>query len=90
MLCYFLLYSTVIQLYIYTHTHTHTHTHSLFLIFFSAVVYHSTLSIVPCATQQDLVYHSVYNSLHLRTPASHPLGTTSLSSMSMSLFLFHR
>ena len=31
----------------YTHTHTHTH----FFIFFSIMVYHTILNIVPCAIQ---------------------------------------
>ena len=41
----FLLYSKVIQLYI------HTHTHTFFFIFFSILVYHRILNIVPCAIQ---------------------------------------
>ena len=38
-LCHFLLYSKVIQIYIYTNTHTHTHTHTFFFAFFSIMVY---------------------------------------------------
>ena len=52
----------------------------------------------PSAIQQDLVGYpsSLYNSLHLLTPASQSfpcnpfLATTSLFSMSVSLFLFCR
>ena len=40
MLCYFLLYSKVIQLYIY-----------IFFRFFSIIGYYRVLTIVPCATQ---------------------------------------
>ena len=50
MLCYFLLYSKVIQLYIY----------AFFFIFFSIMVYHRILNIVPCALQQDLVVYLSY------------------------------
>ena len=50
MLCQFLVYSKVIQLYIYT----------FFFIFFSIMVYYRTLNIVPCAIQQDLVVYPFY------------------------------
>ena len=76
------------------------HIYTFFFIFFSIMVYHRILNIVPCAIQQDLVGYptnkALYNSLHLLTPASQSflcnpfLATTSLFSMSVSLFLFHR
>ena len=66
---------------------------------FSIMVYHKILNIVPCAIQQDLIYtiYLIYTSWHLLIPNSQPfppfptaLATTSLFSMSMSLYLFHR
>ena len=85
--------ASAVHIYIYIHTHS-------FFIFFSIMVYHRILNIVPCAIQQDLVGYptnkALYNSLHLLTPASQSflcnpfLATTSLFSMSVSLFLFHR
>ena len=60
---------------------------------------HMTLSRVHCAIHRTLVFiHPVYNSLHLLTANSQsfppslpsPLAITSLFSMSVSLFLFHR
>ena len=51
MLYYLLLYHKVTQIYVYTHTHTHS------FIFFSIMVYHRTLNIVPCAVQKDLVVY---------------------------------
>ena len=56
------------------------------------------LNTVPCATQQDLVIRSIYNSVHQLTPhsqSSRPrpsslLATTRLFSRSVSLFLLHR
>ena len=53
MLYYLLLHHKVTQIYICTHTHTHTHS----FIFFSIMVYHRTLNIVPCAVQKDLVVY---------------------------------
>ena len=38
-----------IYIYIHIHIHTHTHTHTHSLIFFSIMVYHRIMSIVPCA-----------------------------------------
>ena len=85
MLCLFLLYNKIIQLYI----------HTFFFVSFSIMVYHRILTIAPCALQQTLLLiHSLCNSLHLLIPASHsmplpipsPLATTSLFSMSVSLF----
>ena len=55
MLCQFLLYSKVTQLYIHIHTHTHTHTHTPFLTLSSIIVYPKRLVIVPCAVQQELI-----------------------------------
>ena len=69
-----------------------------FLTFFFITVYHGILNIVPCALQQDLVIHPSFISLHLLIPNSQsfppppasPLATTSLISMSVSLFPFCR
>ena len=46
-MCWFILYSKVIQVYIYT---------LFFVIFFSIMVYHKILNTVPCAIQQDFVH----------------------------------
>ena len=75
--------------------------YTFFLIFFSIMVYHKRLSIVPCATlgpysRTSLFIHSPYSSLHLPTPSSYsiPLLPASLletpSLFSVSLFLFCR
>ena len=37
---------------------SHTHTHKFFFIFFSIMIYHRILNIVPCAIPYDLVYPS--------------------------------
>ena len=34
-------------------------------MFFSIIVYHKILNIIPCVIQSDFVVHSLYNSLHL-------------------------
>ena len=67
------------------------------------MIYHRILNIVPCAIQQDLVIYPFYclsilyiHSLHLLIPTSYSiplptlslLVTTSLFSMSVSMFLF--
>ena len=65
-------------------------------IFFSFMVYCKILNIVPCAIQQDLVYPSYieqFASANLKLPilySAPSLATTSLFSLSMSLFLFLR
>ena len=81
--------SKVTQLYIHTHTHTHTHTH-IFFIVFSIMVYHRTLSVVPCVMQWDLVVYPFSIYCWSQTPdPSFP--TFSLGNhLSVSLFLFHR
>ena len=70
-----------------------------FFMFFCVMVYHRVLNIIACVTQQILLFiHPTYNSLHLLIPNSQsfpppptfPLTVTSLFSMSVSLFLFHR
>ena len=84
MFCQFLLYSKVTQLYVYIHSFSH------YLL--------PCPLIVLCAIHRtSLLIHSKCNSLHLLTPdscpsysPSLPLTTTSLFSMSMSLFLFCR
>ena len=67
------------------------------VILFSIMVYYRILNMVSCAIQEDLVvYHSVYNSLHLVTLKSNSLSllyplpqvTAVLLSVSVSLFLF--
>ena len=63
MLCQSLLYSKVVQLYIYIYT--------FFFMFFSTVVYHRILNIVPCAVNRTVLFiHPTYNSLHPLTPNS--------------------
>ena len=69
-----------------------------FFIFFSSMVYHRIFNIVPCAILRTLCIHPVYISLHLLIPNSQsfphpptsPLATTSLFSMPVGLYLFHR
>ena len=52
-------------------TDTHTHTHTFFFVFFSIMVYHRILSIVPLLCSMALLFiHSVYNSMHLLIPHS--------------------
>ena len=61
------------------------------------MVYHRILNIMPCAVPWDLIVYRFYIKklissspdlpLHL-SPIPHPLATTSLFSMSVSLFLF--
>ena len=71
-MCSFLLYSNVIQL----HTHTHTHTHTYIFILFH-ILFHYGLSQAIKNTELYsktlLLIHSIYNSLHLLMPNSHPL-----------------
>ena len=87
----FQVYSRVIQL------HTHRYTHMLFFRFFSIIDYYKILSIVPCAIQLILVIHLSYiqqciygNLIFLIYPCLplFPLVIVSLSSRSVSLFLF--
>ena len=73
------------------------HIYTFFFIFFSIMVYHRKLNIVSCAfySRTLLSVHSLYNSSHMLPPNSQsvpspippPLATTSLFSMSVSLFL---
>ena len=71
------------------------HIYILF-IFFSIMVYHKMLNMVPCAVGQDMLFiHSGHNSLHLLVPNSQPnlpfcWQSLSLFSRSVSLFLFCR
>ena len=70
----------------------HVITHVFFLMLFSIMAYHRTLTIVPCAVQQDLLFVCpAHGSLRLWVPPSQsspllPSGNPSLFSMSMSLF----
>ena len=81
MLCQFLLYSTVIQLYI----------HPFFFTFFSIMVYHKTLNIV-LYSRTLLFIHFLYNSLHLLIPNSQsfppPTPSHPWQPQVCSLFLF--
>ena len=52
MLCYFQVYSKVIQLYLYLYI--------FFTKFFSIIGYYKTVTIVPCAIQQDLVIYLIF------------------------------
>ena len=63
------------------------------------MVYHRICNIVPCAILRTLLcIHPIYTSLHLlfpnfqsfSHPSTSPLATTSLFSMPVRLFLFHR
>ena len=73
------------------------HIHTFFFnIFFSITVCHRTLNIGPCAGQQGLVvYHPIYNSLHLLIPTSqssaslHPRGNhKSVKSVSLKQLFY--
>ena len=59
MLCYFQVYSKVIQLYI----------HIYFFRFFSLIGYYKILSIVPCAISLLFIYF-IYSSVYLLVPHS--------------------
>ena len=76
--------SKVTQL--YTHTHTHTH---IFFIVFSIMVYHRTLSVVPCAMQWDLVVYPFSIHCWSQTPDPSFLTFSLGNHLSVSLFLFH-
>ena len=99
-LCKFLLYSKVNYIYMYTHTHTnthtrkHTHTYIPFLILSSIMVYPKRLIEFP-TLRTSLPIHSKCKCFHLLTLNSQsipltplsPLATSSLFSISTSLFL---
>ena len=79
-------------------TQLHKYIDTFFSIFFSIMVYHRILNIVPC-TIVDLIVHPFYiyqfasanPKLPIHpSPTPLPLTTTWLFSMSMILFLFHR
>ena len=71
MLCSFLLFSKVIH---------YACICTLFFIFFSIMVYHRILPIVPCASCSTLLFaHPMYNSLHLLIPNSQSLPPPALS-----------
>ena len=101
-------WSDLAHMYTYTRIqkrtqHTHTHIYIVFFIFFSIMVYHRMLNIVPCAYTRILFIHSIYTRLHLPIPnsQSHPLpfgkhqsvlyGPDSASQVSSSVshFRFH-
>ena len=65
MWCQSLLYSKLTQLY--------TYRHSFFLIFFSTMVYHRILNIVPVLYSSVLFIHLIYNSLPLPIPKPQPV-----------------
>ena len=77
------------------------HTHTCFLKFFSILVYHRMLNLVPCAVQEDLIVYPSYTrqfasanpklSTHpFPTPASRPPWQSQVCSLHLSLFLFPR
>ena len=83
-MCSFILYSKLIHLYEYTH----------FFIFFSIMVYHKILTIVPCAILYELVVYPsciyqfvllILNSQAIPFPFPLLLGSHNLSSISVSL-----
>ena len=88
MLCSFLLYSKVIQLYIYIHSFSYS-----FPLWFITGYW---IQFPVLYSRALLFIHALHNSLHLLTPNSQSiplpppssLATTSLFSMSVSLFLF--
>ena len=71
---------------------TLTHIYIVFFIFFSIMVYHRMLNIVPCAYTRILFIHSIYTRLHLPIPnsQSHPLPLASTSLLPMAPILLHR
>ena len=62
--CYTAKWFSFIYVCVYIYMYIYIYTH----IFFSIMVYHKMLNIVPCAIQQDFVIYSIYNSLHLLIP----------------------
>ena len=85
----FLLYSKVTQL----------HMHVYLLFSHITMLHHKWLDIVPSALWQDLIAYPLqrqqFASMNPRlpvhpTPSPSPLATTSLFSMSVSLFLFYK
>ena len=82
----------------YTYIYIYTHTHFFFfnIPLWFIIGYSLWFSVLHSRTL--LFIHSIHESLHLRTPASHsvsppvplPLATTRLFYMFVNLFLFHR
>ena len=86
MLCYFVLYSKMIQLYM---------SYTLFFIFFSIMIYRMKFLVLHSRTL--LFVHPIYNSLHLLIPNYQfipppplSLGNHKFVSVSVSLFLSHK
>ena len=57
MFCYYDCKMTVIHVCIYVNT---IYAHTFFFIFFSIIVYHRILNMVPCAIQEDFVVYPFY------------------------------
>ena len=98
LLCYFLLYK-VIRLYTHTHTYIYIYIYIFKKIFFSIMVYHRIVNIVPYTYKKTLLFiHPLYNSLHLLTPSPQsippqpppPSWLPQVFSLSVILFVFHR
>ena len=91
MLCYLLLYSKVTQLYTYRHSFFSCSFPLWFITrywIYSPVLYSRTLLFIhPIYTSLPLL---IPNSQSFPPPPSSPLATTTLFSMSVSLFLFCR
>ena len=82
MLCQFLLYSKVNQLYVYMYL--------LFFVLPSHLDHHRALSRVPCATQQALTsYYFIQSSVYMSTPVSQfippPLSLLSIHMLILSV-----
>ena len=68
-----------IYIYMHIYIYIYIYTHILF-VFFSIMVYHRILNIVLCAVQWDLLVYPfyIYKNLHLLTPTSYPIPSSSL------------
>ena len=81
MLCQFLLYSKVNQLYVYIYL--------LFFVLPSHLDHHRALSRVPCAMQQALTSYLLYTQKCIYVNTNLPIHPTPLSLLSIHMFIFY-
>ena len=85
----FHIYRMICMYIFYICIYEYIHAYIFFFILYAIMVCYRLWNTIPCAMQQDLVIHSLYNSLHLLTsdsqstppPPFFPLATTGLFSL---------